>query len=336
MWPLSHRTARRLLAGAMLGAGLPAIAADAYEALRAEARRDCVKAAAVYPPLDQPSGSARPCGHGQPSDFYYGLGRPVDDAQARLCAYAELDYGVLAMLYANGRGVARDYGVARKAVCDDTNAAPMETQGRLERLARMESSAAHQAESFDVCDDATSGAMTGWCAELAARRKAPPRDARLAALSASWPAAQQAAFERLRQAHQAFVDARGGEVDRRGTLRDALATDEKERERDAFAELVARAEAGRVVAGAPAQARAQDERLNATWARLKAAPDDTDPAAVTMAGILAAQRAWLKYRDAWVRFAALRYPALPAPTWVALLTAQRDQELEALLWERAH
>ena len=320
-----------MLCGLALGAGLSATAADSYDELMAQARRDCVKAASVYPPLDQPSGRVQPC---EATAFYYGLGQPVDDNQARLCAFAELDYGVLAMLYANGRGVTRDYAVARKAVCDDTTAAPAETEGRLKRIARMEADAAHQARGFDVCDDATSGSMTGWCSELRARRNAPERDARLSKLSASWLAPQQAAFAGLRQALKAFVDARDGEVDKRGTLRDAMMTAEEERQRDAFVDLVERAEAGRVRAATPAHAKAQDERLNATWTRLKATRD-TDMTTVTMKDILAAQRAWLKYRDAWVRFAALHYPALPAPTWIALLTEQREKELEELLEDRA-
>ena len=74
--------------------------------------------------------------------------------------------------------------------------------------------------------------------------------------------------------------------------------------------------------------------MNATWARFKAT-HDADMSTATMKDILAAQRAWLKYRDAWVRFAALHYPALPAPTWIALLTDQREKELEELLANRS-
>jgi hypothetical protein len=111
------------------------------------------------------------------------------------------------MLYANGRGVTRDDAVARKAVCDDTAAAPAETEGRLERIARMEADGAHQARGFDACDDAASGSMTGGV-PTRAPGKAPGRDARLSKLSASWRPPQQAAFAGLRQALKAFVDAR--------------------------------------------------------------------------------------------------------------------------------
>jgi uncharacterized protein YecT (DUF1311 family) len=322
---------RRVLCGLALGAGLSATAADTDDALMADARRDCVKAVPAWPVHDQPPARTEPC---DSTGFYYGIDKPVDYTQARRCAFAEPDLGVLAMLYANGRGVARDYGLARKAVCDDRDAAPAETEGRLKHLARMERDAKEQAAGLDVCDDATSGMMTGWCASIAAKRKASQRDARLATLAANWPSSHQAAFAALRQVQDAFVDARDGEVDKTGSARASLMIAEEEAGRDAFVALVARAEAGRVGAGTPAQAKASDERMNATWTRLKATRD-TDATTVTMKDILAAQRAWLKYRDAWVRFAALRYPALPAPTWVALLTDDREKELADLLASRA-
>ena len=112
--------ARRVLCGLALGAGLSATAADTYDAMMAEVRRDCVKAAPAWPGRDQPPAGAKPC---DSTGFCYGIDKPVDYAQARLCAFAEPDLGVLAMLYANGQGVTRDYGVARKAVCDDRDAA---------------------------------------------------------------------------------------------------------------------------------------------------------------------------------------------------------------------
>jgi hypothetical protein len=82
-----------MLCGLALGIGLSATAADSCDELMAQARRDCVKAASAYPPLDQPSGRVQPC---EAIAFDYGLGQPVDDNRARLCAFAELDYGVLA------------------------------------------------------------------------------------------------------------------------------------------------------------------------------------------------------------------------------------------------
>lgn len=316
--------------GLALGAGLSATAADTDDALVADARRDCVKTAPARPVHDQLPAGAKPC---DSIDSYCGLGRPVDYAQARRCAFAADDLGVLAMLYANGRGVVPDYGLARKAVCDDRDAAPTETEARLRHLAQMEQDENAEAPGFDLCDDATSGKMTGWRASLGAKQAAPWREAQLAKLTATWPVAHQAVFATLRQSRKAWMAARDGEVDKRGTARASMIIAEEETQRDAFVALVARAEAGRVGAATPAQAKAQDARMNATWARFRrpATPATT----VTMNDILAAQRAWLKYRDTWVRFAALHYPALPAPTWIGPLTEQREKELEELLEDRS-
>ena len=40
--------------------------------------------------------------------------------------------------------------------------------------------------------------------------------------------------------------------------------------------------------------------------------------------------AWLKYRDAWVRFAAIRYPDVSKFAWMTLLTEKRMERLEKL------
>jgi hypothetical protein len=125
----------------------------------AEARKDCEKAAPAYPAHDE---VPPPAGHCDALSAYYGIGEPVDDAKARACAYASKDYAVLSMLYANGRGVPRDIAVARKAVCDERDAAPAEISGRLQHLARIEAGE-EAAGGYDFCDDATSGLTTGWC-----------------------------------------------------------------------------------------------------------------------------------------------------------------------------
>jgi len=41
------------------------------------------------------------------------------------------------------------------------------------------------------------------------------------------------------------------------------------------------------------------------------------------------QRDWIRYRDAWVTFAAARSPAVPADEWRAYLTQQRSAQLLA-------
>ena len=40
----------------------------------------------------------------------------------------------------------------------------------------------------------------------------------------------------------------------------------------------------------------------------------------TSAGVRTTQRSWLRYRDAWVALAAVRWPALPQEVWLAWLS----------------
>jgi uncharacterized protein YecT (DUF1311 family) len=104
-------------------------------------------------------------------------------------------------------------------------------------------------------------------------------------------------------------------------------------------DLLQQAEAGRPPPYTEAQAKLLDRQLNEVFAKLKASPDP-EPwpgySGVTMDNILRTQRAWLALRDAWLRFAALRYPDVPAHAWLGHFTEQRLKELRDLLAERQH
>ena len=60
------------------------------------------------------------------ADLYFGFGQPADPAKARKCAYAEMDRNakapiggkaMLMMIYANGKGAARNFDAAIKLAC---------------------------------------------------------------------------------------------------------------------------------------------------------------------------------------------------------------------------
>jgi uncharacterized protein YecT (DUF1311 family) len=319
----------RFVAVLIVPAAHAAYAADfSFDAMVAEARKDCEKAAPAYPAHDE---VPPPAGHCDALRAYYGIGEPVDDAKARACAYASKDYAVLSMLYANGRGVPRDIAVARKAVCDERDAAPAEISGRLQHLARIEAGE-EAAGGYDFCDDATSGLTTGWCSKIGTELEQQKRDRRLAAVVTSWTSAQQAALAGLRGQMEAFVKARDGEVDLSGTARASMLFAAEDEVRRQFFALLLCADAGRLSAVAPAQAKSVDDRLNATWKRLRAVKEG-ELGTVRQADILASQRAWLRYRDAWVAFGKQRYPGVSAATWVAALTDARQKQLTELAGE---
>jgi uncharacterized protein YecT (DUF1311 family) len=52
---------------------------------------------------------------------------------------------------------------------------------------------------------------------------------------------------------------------------------------------------------------------------------------VTPNGVKLAQRAWLRYRDAWVKFGVVKYPAVSTDSWKTWLTQQRIPLLQPWL-----
>jgi uncharacterized protein YecT (DUF1311 family) len=51
------------------------------------------------------------------------------------------------------------------------------------------------------------------------------------------------------------------------------------------------------------------------------------PGAVTREGIRDAQRAWIRYRDAFLAFAAVKFPAVPRADLAAWITEKRTEML---------
>ncbi len=267
-------------------------------------------------------------------------------AQARQCAYLERQAGdetvfggsaTLLTLYANGQGVERDFDLARRFACE-AGGAPAEVEGRLEHLQAMQDSGDEDGR-FDFCDDITSGYMTGFCADRDARKSAAARDEKWQALLATWSAADRAAWARLQTAAQAFFEARvEGEVDTSGTARGAFIVGEREALAEQLFDNVAAFERGELPDGTTDDLQAADAQLNTSYAvaRKAAAPDNADDifgplGSISPDGIRDAERAWIKYRDAWVVFGAQRYPDVAAEAWLTYFTRERDKQLRELV-----
>jgi len=270
--------------------------------------------------------------------LYYGIGMKADPVRARQCAFLEMqkepDEGIFAgrtmlmTIYANGVGAKRDLDVATHLACG-LEGAPAEVDGRVTHLAELKSKG-WTGNDFDFCDDITSGLAMGYCADHAANVAAPARDAKIAALASGFAPAEKQAFEALRKAHAAFVDAHGdGEVDMSGTARAAMEIEAQEGARDEFVDILQRLASGRAPAFTHAQFVAADAKLNQAYrkALAEAGPPDA-VGAVQKEGIRDAQRAWLRYRDAFLAFAALKYPQVTRDSLSAWLTEKRTKMLE--------
>jgi uncharacterized protein YecT (DUF1311 family) len=270
--------------------------------------------------------------------LYYGIGMKADPVRARQCAFLEMakepDEGVFAgrtmlmTIYANGVGAKRDLDVATHLACG-LDGAPMEVDGRVRHLAEYKAKG-WTGSDFDFCNDITSGLAEGYCTDHAASMAAPVREAKIARIAAGWSPAEMQAFAALRRAQAAFVEAHGGgEVDLSGTARAAMEIEAEEAERDAFVAMLQRLAAGRAPAFTHTQFVAADAKLNQVYRKALAEAGPADAVGpVQKEGIRDAQRAWLRYRDAFLAFAAVKYPQVSRDSLAAWLTQQRTTMLE--------
>lgn len=271
-------------------------------------------------------------------DLYYGFHRAPDYAQARRCAYQELDRkdakalggpAVLAMIYANGKGIARNLNLALRFACE-AGGAPAEIEGRVQHLQQMKA-AKSTPKPFDFCDDITSGYMAGFCSDKEEQFKKVKRASKLDALIASWPPAERQAFEPLRAAAEKFFKSRiETEIDLSGTLRDSFMIEEQSRLENAFVNSIARFDRGQTPKFTTADFKKADAQLNATYQR--ALKGVTPPlGTINPDGIRQTERLWLPYREAWVAFGHIKYPKVAPDAWRTWLTLDRTKQLAGIV-----
>src|SRR5258708_7541960 len=137
-------------------------------------------------------------------DAYYGFGQPADPVKARKCAYAEMDRGakgaltgkaILAMVYANGQGVARNFDVALKLSCTMGDA-PGDAAGRIHQIERMKKDN-RSGYNFRICDHSSGHDLYEQCAILQDRFDRIERDHQLQKLTANWNGRDKKAFRTL-------------------------------------------------------------------------------------------------------------------------------------------
>ena len=275
--------------------------------------------------------------------LYYGLGANPDYAAALQCGWYQRAHprpqvgnmfygpGVLTMLYANGRGVPRDYTLAIRFACENPWAATAEFEARVGHLDRLRDTHSETA-TFDLCDDITSGLSGGACTSVKTRTRDTARDARIADIVNGFSAAAKAAFPPLQKAEAAFEQARiEGEVDLSGTLRGAFQLEEEARLRDQFLINLERFGSGDIPAASAADLATLDLQLNAVYRRLQNSPaSQWQYGTVTPQGIRNTERKWLALADAWTAFSRTAWPRLSAARVRAQIIRLRLHQLRSL------
>lgn len=254
------------------------------------------------------------------------------------CAAAEDDVSTLMMLYANGLGVPRNLPLAVKYACR-TGGAPAEAEGRVDFLAAQGKDS--KLSNFDLCDHVTSGLMQGFCTARWERQQAKLRDRQREQVASSFNTAELAEYRKLEKAAAVFAENRGDrETDASGTARAAMMIAATAEQKDAFLALLKTLEKDTAHRLPPYDATQTDQELNKQYQRIMSAKPQPDNdldrlgySTVTKTDVKVAQRSWLAYRDAWVRFARVRYPQLDGRSVAAYVTAQRVPQLRELAEE---
>ena len=77
-----------------------------------------------------------------------------------------------------------------------------------------------------------------------------------------------------------------------------------------------------------------DSALNAEYQKVFASLPDTCTApkhgCISQAAFRDTQRLWIRFRDAWVTFALLRWPDVTSDSWMTYLTQQRTRQIETV------
>lgn len=195
------------------------------------------------PKTDWPNAEERKTLEGCNSEkLYYGIGMPADPAKARQCALMEreagsglgrgasdfesmLNYfwgdGILAIVYANGRGVDRNFDVAIHMACriDD---APAATDSRIKHLAELRDKS-WTGSDFEICDNATSGFSGTFCADHSESLASEAREMKIKAIAAGWTARQKALFQKSYDLFEEYAEETHGMDCFRGTAQAACA-----------------------------------------------------------------------------------------------------------------
>lgn len=271
---------------------------------------------------------------------YYGIGTSIDYGAARKCAWQErLSYSedispdisnvfggsaLLSVLYANGDGVTKNIPLAIRFACEQ-GWAPAEYDGRIDHLKALENDPAPK-NKFSFCDDVTSGFMAGFCASLESDLQEQKMKSNQKRLTQTWTVEQKAAFALLTKARDLYAAKHGyGETDHSGTAHAAFEIEAEDEVKNKFQQELSVFEKGQLPQGTSDDAQKADAELNRVYrtAMENAGGHKSDIGAVQPTDIRDAERAWIRYRDAWIAFAKLRYPTASTDVWMEFFTKER-------------
>ncbi|MBV9613399.1 MAG: SEL1-like repeat protein [Acidobacteriaceae bacterium] len=287
---------------------------------------------------------APPAGQCDEQTLYYGLGKSPDFQAALQCAYwhrAHPDVptnsslegaGTLAMLYANGDGVPRDYALAIRFACEVGNKAGSNAPERIGRLEALRDGKLPSGTSFDLCDEQMSGAMGAYCSELSLKQADAGRTQRIAAVEAGLSQQAQTMLPALQAAEAAFEQARikGEYPGGGGTGSAGFALDDQNRLREQFVINLEHFSTGKLPTASSAVRQLAQRDLDAAYAAALAVPRDPNApfGQPTVNGIEMTEAAWQELFQQWMLFVPVAFPALSQDAVATELLRLRIHQLK--------
>jgi len=268
------------------------------------------------------------------ADLYFGFGEAADPEKARKCAYAEMDRdakspiggkAILMMIYANGKGAARNFDVAIKLACS-IGGAPGDDAGRVYQLDRLKKQN-WAGNNFSVCDHSSGREMYEQCAILSERFDKIERDQKFNDLIAAWKPAEKKAFHTFMEEANRFyeVQAKNG-VNLEGTFE----IQEEIFFKNNLLTTLEAFERGELPKYTAEEFQRSEAAENEVYQRTQAGSDD-HWGTVTRQGVQKSEDEWRRYRNAWIAFGKEKYPGVSEQSWKAWLDNDRAVMLSRFL-----
>lgn len=216
----------------------------------------------------------------------------------------------LAEYFANGEGGTPDFGAAIHFICRANGLADAETWGMLQHVLHMERGATD--EPLDFCGHATSRDGGIICAGRREQKEGAELQARYEAVLEKYGKP----VEVLRAAADAFIQADvhwQEETMREGTIYAYIGTHLSLDHERTFVELLETFSEQRADAASAQDFKRADAELNETYRKRVAFITPCDPEFQSCSGpteqenLRDAQRAWIRYRDAWIAYYQQRW-----------------------------
>jgi TPR repeat protein/uncharacterized protein YecT (DUF1311 family) len=250
-------------------------------------------------------------------------GQNLDNYRKCLLSQTEYDYSAIAEMYANGWGVKENATLAMAFLCSNGTTSDNITQ-------------LHLGGRLDMCDGDTITLNT--CSGIRENIEMNQKPSEMVDIMKGWTPPQKKAFSHLEYTAEDFFRSTTSSAENIEWRVSSF--EDRTNYLSEFYQTIKSSEAGKLPSDTAADKAAvgsrmtfaqADKKLNELYSRLMKEQFHEEDFGITKDGIKTTQRKWLKYRDAWVAFAHVRYPDSAPDLWKTWLTKKRILQLERLV-----